>query len=69
MPPKSQNDMGIIPDKYISELSKGIKKKWAAHQDKPMKGLAALSPLLVFLCIYLVSSIIAQDFYKIPICF
>ena len=59
--------MGIIPDKYISELSKGIKKKWAAHQDKPMKGLAALSPLLVFLCIYLVSSIIAQDFYKIPI--
>ena len=59
--------MGIIPDKYISELSKGIKKKWAAHQDKPMKGLAALSPLLVFLCIYLASSIIAQDFYKIPI--
>lgn len=32
-----------------------------------MKGLAALSPLLVFLCIYLVSSVIAQDFYKIPI--
>ena len=27
----------------------------------------ALSPLLVFLCVYLVSSIIAQDFYKIPI--
>jgi Na+/H+ antiporter NhaC len=32
-----------------------------------MKGLAALSPLLVFLCIYLVSSVIAQDFYRIPI--
>ena len=31
------------------------------------KGLLALSPLLVFLCIYLLSSIIAQDFYKIPI--
>ena len=30
-------------------------------------GLLALSPLLVFLCVYLVSSIIAQDFYKIPV--
>lgn len=35
--------------------------------DRHMKGLAALSPLLVFLCIYLVSSVIAQDFYRIPI--
>ncbi|MBQ8421820.1 MAG: Na+/H+ antiporter NhaC family protein [Bacteroidales bacterium] len=32
-----------------------------------MNGWLALSPLLVFLCVYLVSSIIAQDFYKIPI--
>ena len=31
------------------------------------KGLLALSPLLVFLCVYLVSSIVAQDFYRIPI--
>lgn len=31
------------------------------------KGLLALSPLVVFLCVYLVSSIIAQDFYRIPI--
>ena len=30
-------------------------------------GLLALSPLLVFLSVYLVSSIIAQDFYKIPV--
>ena len=59
--------MGIIPDKYISELSKSISKKWKAHQGKPMNGWYALSPLLVFLCIYLVSSIAAQDFYKIPI--
>lgn len=59
--------MGIIPDKYISELSKGIRKKWKAHQGKPMNGWYALSPLLVFLCIYLVSSIAAQDFYKTPI--
>ncbi len=32
-----------------------------------MRGLLALSPLIVFLCVYLVSSIIAQDFYRIPI--
>ena len=27
----------------------------------------ALSPLLVFLCLYLVTSIIVDDFYKVPI--
>ncbi|MBR2063767.1 MAG: Na+/H+ antiporter NhaC family protein [Bacteroidales bacterium] len=32
-----------------------------------MNGWLALSPLFVFLCVYLVSSIIADDFYKIPI--
>ena len=31
------------------------------------RGLLALSPLLLFLCVYLISSIIANDFYKIPI--
>ncbi len=31
------------------------------------KGLLALSPLLLFIVLYLVTSIIAQDFYKIPI--
>lgn len=31
------------------------------------KGLWALSPLFVFLCFYLVSSLIVQDFYKVPI--
>lgn len=31
------------------------------------KGLLALSPLLVFVAIYLVTSIIAGDFYKVPI--
>ena len=30
-------------------------------------GILALSPLLVFLCVYLVSSIAANDFYKIPV--
>ena len=31
------------------------------------KGLLALSPLLVFIALYLVTSIIACDFYKVPI--
>ena len=31
------------------------------------KGLLALSPLLVFVALYLVTSIIARDFYKVPI--
>lgn len=31
------------------------------------KGLIALSPLLVFILIYLVTSLVTQDFYKIPI--
>ncbi len=32
-----------------------------------MKKLYAISPLIVFLVLYLVTSIIAQDFYKVPI--
>ncbi|MCD8235134.1 MAG: Na+/H+ antiporter NhaC family protein [Prevotellaceae bacterium] len=31
------------------------------------KGIFALSPLIVFLCIYLVTSILMHDFYKMPI--
>ena len=31
------------------------------------KGLIALSPLAVFVILYLVTSIIAGDFYKVPI--
>lgn len=34
---------------------------------KPMSGWRALSPLFVFLCLYLVTSIIVNDFYKVPI--
>ncbi len=59
--------MGIIPDRYLKELFKGVRDKWAEHDSKPMNGWLALSPLMVFLCVYLVSSIIADDFYKIPI--
>ena len=35
--------------------------------DKTLKGWIALSPLILFLCLYLVSSVIAADFYKVPI--
>lgn len=59
--------MGMIPEKYMAELSQGVRRKWEAHEAKPMSGWLALSPLFVFLCVYLVSSLIAQDFYKIPI--
>ncbi len=30
-------------------------------------GLLALSPLLVFVCVYLISSLLAKDFYAIPV--
>lgn len=59
--------MGIIPDKYITDLLKSVRRKWSGSQTKPLNGWLALSPLAVFLCIYLLSSIIADDFYKIPI--
>lgn len=32
-----------------------------------LKGVLAISPLLVFITLYLVTSIIAGDFYKVPI--
>ena len=34
---------------------------------KRMNGWLALSPLLVFLLVYLVSSLVARDFYKVPV--
>ena len=37
------------------------------NKTKHTQGLLALSPLFVFLCLYLVTSIIVQDFYKVPI--
>ena len=48
----------------------------AIHTEKPaagpksprkMHGLLALSPLLVFLVTYLVTSLVAQDFYRVPV--
>lgn len=59
--------MGMIPDKYISDLLRGLKRRQKAYEETPMSGWLALSPLFVFLGLYLVSSIIANDFYRIPI--
>ena len=59
--------MGIIPNRYINELTKGIQRKWNSHKGKPVSGWLALSPLVVFLCVYLISSIVVGDFYAIPI--
>lgn len=36
-------------------------------KTKKISGWLALSPLFVFLCLYLVTSIIVDDFYKVPI--
>ena len=32
-----------------------------------LPGLLALSPIIVFLVVYLVSSLLAGDFYKVPV--
>lgn len=37
------------------------------NKNKKVSGFLALSPIIVFLCIYLVTSIILNDFYKMPI--
>lgn len=58
--------MGIIPDRYISEQMKALRGKIKGG-NRPVSGWLAISPLLVFLAVYVTSSIIAQDFYKIPV--
>lgn len=64
---QNERTMGIIPNKYIAELSQNLKKKTEKYNSTPMNGWLALSPLAVFLGLYFVSSIIANDFYRIPI--
>ena len=59
--------MGIIPDKHITELIGTVRRKFEGSNGKPMNGWLAISPLLVFLAVYLVSSLIANDFYTVPV--
>jgi Na+/H+ antiporter NhaC len=37
------------------------------HTDKEVKGFLALTPLLFFICLYLGTSLLAQDFYRVPL--
>ena len=59
--------MGIIPDRYITELMGSLRRRLHRREGRPVHGLMALSPLIVFLGLYLISCIAANDFYKIPI--
>ena len=59
--------MGIIPTRHISEQISSLGRKFKGNNDKPMNGWLAISPLIVFLAVYLVSSIIAKDFYTVPV--
>jgi len=63
--------MGIIPEKYLKEWSRLLKTgregSLYTGTGRPMNGYLALSPLIVFLSVYLVSSLIAKDFYSVPI--
>lgn len=56
--------MSIIPTKYISEQINALGRRF---KGKPMNGWLAISPLIVFLAVFLVSSVIANDFYAVPV--
>lgn len=65
----------IVREKKDLILQSGISGQGISHimtmktdsRKHNMNGWLALSPLVLFLCIYLVSSIVAEDFYKVPI--
>ena len=61
----------ITPEKYLKEWARRMKSggddSGYGMPSRPMNGWLALSPLLVFLLVYLVSSALAQDFYSIPV--
>ena len=59
--------MGIIPNRHITEQISSFRRKFKRNNDKPLNGWLAISPLIVFLAVYLVSSIIAKDFYTVPV--
>lgn len=57
--------MAVTPKKYLEELRHESARRFGKGTTRG--GLLALSPLLVFLVVYLVSALIAGDFYKIPV--
>ena len=58
--------MSVTPLRYMTELARTLKQKVYGPTDRP-RGWLALSPLPVFLGVYLVSSIAVKDFYQVPI--
>ena len=62
--------MGLTSRKNISDWFAGLKGRLSDGTFAPRgngSGLMAVSPLLVFLLVYLLSSVAAGDFYKVPI--
>ncbi len=53
--------------KYVILQTKDLISDMSTTSGKHLQGLLALSPLLVFIVLYLVTSIVAHDFYIIPI--
>ncbi len=53
--------MSVTPKKYLEDIHS--KMSAGGHTG----GILALSPLAVFLVVYLVSSLVAGDFYKVPV--
>ena len=62
--------MGLTSRKNISDWFAGLKGRLSDGTFAPRgngSGLMAVSPLLVFLLVYVLSSVAAGDFYKVPI--
>ena len=51
----------------MRELSRRMREGIQRYEGTRVGGWLALSPLLVFLGVYLLSSVLAGDFYKIPV--
>ena len=58
--------MAVTPYRYLRELGRSLSQR-RPRSLRPHNNWMALSPLAVFLVVYLVSSVVAGDFYRVPI--
>lgn len=58
---------GNVPERKVTLKHKKNRQNTNMPGKKTLRGLLALSPIMVLLTIYLAGSIIAGDFYRIPI--
>lgn len=58
--------MTVTPYRYLRELGRTLSQQ-RPRSLRPHNNWMSLSPLAVFLIVYLVSSIVAGDFYRVPI--